>query len=529
MSAVLGGDPEACSPARRARPGAGEPQRRRAGGGRRPAGRAGAAGGGPAGARPDHPLAVAGAFHTRFMAPAEEALRAHAATISPGEPNRPLLSNADGTVLDRRRRGAAHGWSPRSPGRCAGICCMATLRELGVTAVLELPPAGTLVGLVKRELRGTVDSWRSRSAATTWTPRSPLDRPSTPGARDDRAAAAGGPAGRRAGSSGSAATSRRSGSPTTTSLSGWTPTTSGSGTGSGSSSGASQSRRHRSRSTWPSTPGRKAVADAGLTPADIDTVIVASCTMPNGIPNAAAQTADRLGIHAAGAFDLNAACAGFCYALGTGADLVRAGSAQRRAGDRLREALRLARLGRPLDRDHLRRRGGRGGGRAGRSAEEAGDRAGRLGQRRRPGRHDRDRPRDATHLPARPGGVPVGDHARWRRSPGGPWSWPGWSSADIDVLVAHQANLRIVEAIARRLRARGAREDMVVADDIMYSGNTSSASIPLALDHMRAAGTVRRGDIAAVRRLRRGPVLRRPGRRLSLVIARQDPRQRNTA
>jgi 3-oxoacyl-[acyl-carrier-protein] synthase-3 len=72
----------------------------------------------------------------------------------------------------------------------------------------------------------------------------------------------------------------------------------------------------------------------------------------------------------------------------------------------------------------------------------------------------------------------------------------GLVPADVDVLVPHQANLRIVEAIARRIRIAGGREDMVVADDIVHSGNTSSASIPLALDHMRAEGRVRSGDLA---------------------------------
>jgi 3-oxoacyl-[acyl-carrier-protein] synthase-3 len=72
----------------------------------------------------------------------------------------------------------------------------------------------------------------------------------------------------------------------------------------------------------------------------------------------------------------------------------------------------------------------------------------------------------------------------------------GVAAADVDVLIPHQANLRIVEAIAKRIRAAGAPEDMVVADDIIHSGNTSSASIPLALDHMRAEGRVRTGDLA---------------------------------
>jgi 3-oxoacyl-[acyl-carrier-protein] synthase-3 len=71
----------------------------------------------------------------------------------------------------------------------------------------------------------------------------------------------------------------------------------------------------------------------------------------------------------------------------------------------------------------------------------------------------------------------------------------GLKPSDVDVLIPHQANLRIVNAIAKKLRAEGAREDMVVADDIVYSGNTSSASIPMALDHMRAAGRVHSGDV----------------------------------
>ena len=71
----------------------------------------------------------------------------------------------------------------------------------------------------------------------------------------------------------------------------------------------------------------------------------------------------------------------------------------------------------------------------------------------------------------------------------------GLKPADVDVLVAHQANLRIVQHIAKKLRAEGASDDMVVADDIQYSGNTSSASIPMALDHMRAAGRVSRDDV----------------------------------
>jgi [acyl-carrier-protein] S-malonyltransferase len=100
------------------------------------------------------PLPVAGAFHTRFMKPAEDAMRAHAETVTPADPVRPLLSNADGEVVadgaEALRRLVVQVTRP-----VRWDACMARLRELGVTAVIELPPAGTLVGLVKRDLKGT--------------------------------------------------------------------------------------------------------------------------------------------------------------------------------------------------------------------------------------------------------------------------------------------------------------------------------------------------------------------------------------
>ena len=102
-------------------------------------------------------LKVAGAFHTAYMAPAEEALRAHAAGLTPADPTRPLLSNADGEVvtsgaeyLQRLVRQVTRPvrWDLTMDG----------LASLGVTSTVELPPAGTLTGLVKRQLKGTVTS-----------------------------------------------------------------------------------------------------------------------------------------------------------------------------------------------------------------------------------------------------------------------------------------------------------------------------------------------------------------------------------
>lgn len=99
------------------------------------------------------PLAVAGAFHTAFMAPARLALGAHADGVKVSDPVRPLLSNADGAQVgdgvEVLRRLVAQVTSP-----VRWDACTATLRELGVHATVELPPAGTLTGLAKRELKG---------------------------------------------------------------------------------------------------------------------------------------------------------------------------------------------------------------------------------------------------------------------------------------------------------------------------------------------------------------------------------------
>jgi [acyl-carrier-protein] S-malonyltransferase len=98
-------------------------------------------------------LQVAGAFHTPYMAPAEAALAATAAGIAPARPTRILLSNLDGAAVDHgpaaltrlvRQVTAPVRWD----------LCMRSLADLGVTAVIELAPAGTLAGLVKRAVKG---------------------------------------------------------------------------------------------------------------------------------------------------------------------------------------------------------------------------------------------------------------------------------------------------------------------------------------------------------------------------------------
>ncbi|ASW56162.1 acyltransferase domain-containing protein [Plantactinospora sp. KBS50] len=98
-------------------------------------------------------LKVAGAFHTRYMAPAEEALAGVAAGITPTDPARILLSNLDGAAVSNGREMLQRlVRQVTSPVRWD--LCMRTMADLGVTGVLELPPAGTLAGLVKRALKG---------------------------------------------------------------------------------------------------------------------------------------------------------------------------------------------------------------------------------------------------------------------------------------------------------------------------------------------------------------------------------------
>ncbi len=106
----------------------------------------------PAGARL-RPLQVAGAFHTRHMAPAVAALRDAAAGVPVRDPAMTLLSDADGAAVTTGKE-----WLERIIAQVAAPVrwdlCMRTMADLGVTAIIELPPAGTLTGLARRALPG---------------------------------------------------------------------------------------------------------------------------------------------------------------------------------------------------------------------------------------------------------------------------------------------------------------------------------------------------------------------------------------
>jgi [acyl-carrier-protein] S-malonyltransferase len=99
------------------------------------------------------PLSVAGAFHTEHMEPAVATLRRLAPGAPVADPRTKLLQNRDGAVVEDGREFAGRLVEQVSaPVRWDA--CMATMRDLGVTGIIELPPAGTLTGLARRELKG---------------------------------------------------------------------------------------------------------------------------------------------------------------------------------------------------------------------------------------------------------------------------------------------------------------------------------------------------------------------------------------
>ena len=245
----------------------------------------------------------------------------------------------------------------------------------------------------------------------------------------------------------------------------------------------------------------KALASAGVEPASIGCVVVATTTHLSQMPSLASQVAHTLGATDAAAFDLLAACAGFPYGLALASDLVRAGTADRVL------MIGAERITDILNRDDPS------------TAFLFADGAGAVVV------GGSDRPRigpvvwgsDGSRADA------VGMTGYWdpalHGDPSVPWPRLGmsgwrvfrWAStelapaarravdaagltvADIDVFIPHQANLLIIEELARQL---GLREDTVIARDITESGNTSAASIPLALDRLLTVGEVTSGMLA---------------------------------
>ena len=228
----------------------------------------------------------------------------------------------------------------------------------------------------------------------------------------------------------------------------------------------------------------KALASSGVATSDIDLVLVATCTMPTPVPAAAPHLADRLGIEAPGAYDVNSGCSGFVYAINAAAAAVLTGQA--------RNVLVVAseRFSGWLDMNDRS------------TCIILGDGAGAavIGPSDTPGLGPVVWGSDGAEYDT----VAIDETSRFFRQEGqAVYRWAtgkmapigieacrraGVAPEDIAAFVPHQANLRIIDALARRIGLPNA----IVARDIVTSGNTSAATIPLALSRM-----VERGEVAS--------------------------------
>lgn len=235
--------------------------------------------------------------------------------------------------------------------------------------------------------------------------------------------------------------------------------------------------------------GRAALTDAGVRPEDVDLVIVATATHTRPMPAVAPQTAHALGCERAGTFDLNAACAGFTYALTTAASLLRGGAARTAL---VIGAERLTDWTSPAVTDTFAIMADGAGAVVMVRSEQDGVRTAVWGNEG--GRADYIvMPEDEDAPEVRMRGPLV---YKWavealpdvaRRA----CEVAGVALEDIAWLVPHQANERILDTVAAALGMPGDR----VARDVVKSGNTSSASIPLALAALREQGHARNGEL----------------------------------
>jgi len=220
----------------------------------------------------------------------------------------------------------------------------------------------------------------------------------------------------------------------------------------------------------------KALANSGFTADDIDTVVVATCSSVDRCPNVATRVAARLGITAPTAYDLNTACSGFCYGLATVDHAIRAGAA--------RTALvigseKLSDVTDWTDRKTCVLFGDGAGAAVVTASDEPGIGPVVWGS-------DPEKGPVLRIEGWRPYVFQDGQAVfRWATTVLAPLARETCEKAGVDpkelaAFVPHQANLRIIEPLARKLGATEA----VVARDITESGNTSAASIPLALSKM---------------------------------------------
>ncbi|MEE2032742.1 beta-ketoacyl-ACP synthase III [Rhodococcus chondri] len=244
----------------------------------------------------------------------------------------------------------------------------------------------------------------------------------------------------------------------------------------------------------------RALAAAGLTGEQIDTVIVATSTYPFQTPQSAALVADRLGTEGAAALDIAAGCAGFCYALGVASDLVRAGTAHHVL---VIGVERMSDTTEPTDRSVRFIFGDGAGAVVVGASDEVGIGPTVWGSDGAQGGAIRQEPDwvEFANNPdqKRPWIIMEGTAVfRWAAFEMSKFArqiaeQAGVALEDLDAFVPHQANLRINDVIVRQLELP---DTVAVADDIIETGNTSAASIPLAMEKMLRTGQVQPGATA---------------------------------
>ncbi len=242
-----------------------------------------------------------------------------------------------------------------------------------------------------------------------------------------------------------------------------------------------------------------AIKRAGIDPKDIGAVIFSTITHPHQTPSAAALLADRVGANPAPAYDVSAACAGYCYGIAQADALVRSGVAKYVlvvGGEKLSDFID------PTDRTISFLLGDGAGAAIVGPSDFAGISPTVWGS---DGSHWDAVGMTASLLELRDG------TATWptlRQDGATVFKWAVWEMVkvarqalevagvkpeELAAIVTHQANIRIIDELAKQLDVP---ENVVIARDIVYTGNTSAASVPLAMDALLTSGEVKSGGLA---------------------------------
>jgi 3-oxoacyl-[acyl-carrier-protein] synthase-3 len=243
----------------------------------------------------------------------------------------------------------------------------------------------------------------------------------------------------------------------------------------------------------------EAIEKAGIDPKEIGAVLFSTITHPFQTPSAATLLADKIGANPAPAFDISAACAGYCYGIAQADALVRSGMAKFVlvvGGEKLSDFID------PTDRS---------------ISFLLGDGAGAaiVGPSETPGISPTVWGSDGSKWDAVNMTSSLLDFrdgtASWptmKQEGQTVFRWAVWEMAkvakealevagvkaeDLSALVTHQANIRIIDEMAKQLNLP---DSVVVAKDIINTGNTSAASIPLAMHELLASGAVKSGGLA---------------------------------